>query len=164
MNKLSPSQYTLTPLHVAALQGDVKTMRYLLMTDIRDLDRQDIHGWTPLHHAALTSGACVNALLKAGADSTIQNDMKGTPIDLCRMANAPEFAKEATISTTDATLSAEEFKLQTGATWVNDIYISRMRQRELWSDPEKPKGLSKFNPAKNSPPHLVLKKDPGLEW
>ncbi|MFI9507285.1 ankyrin repeat domain-containing protein [Nocardia sp. NPDC052566] len=56
-----------TPLHYAALDGDLDTLERLLETE--DVNGRDNEGWTPLHFAAQEARpAVVERLLDAGAD------------------------------------------------------------------------------------------------
>src|SRR5262245_56658534 len=56
-----------TPLHYAALEGDVARVRHLLASGLA-ADAPDDNGWTPLHFAAQRNAAdATKELLKAGA-------------------------------------------------------------------------------------------------
>lgn len=66
-----------TPLHYAALDGDLDAIERLLVTE--DVDVRDNDDWTPLHFAANRGhSAAVQRLLDAGADIDALTE-KGMP-------------------------------------------------------------------------------------
>ncbi|WP_280365728.1 ankyrin repeat domain-containing protein [Nocardia wallacei] len=66
-----------SPLHYAAVDGDLAAVERLLHTD--DVNLADSDGWTPLHFAARSAApAVVERLLDAGADIDAVTD-KGMP-------------------------------------------------------------------------------------
>lgn len=70
-------EYGRTPLHYAALDGDMATIERLLA--VEDVNLADYQGWTPLHFAANRGRADVVArLLDAGADVNAVTE-KGMP-------------------------------------------------------------------------------------
>ena len=79
--------YDQTILHVAAFEGDVEILTYLLKScKPSDLKKRDKNGWTPLH-AAASQGKLeqYDALLKKGASPNAQNGDLTSPFAyLCR--------------------------------------------------------------------------------
>ena len=70
------------PLHAAALQGNVTTVRQHIEAG-SDLDRKDAYGSTPLIVAATFGKTEVaRALIEAGADLSITNNEGATPLHI----------------------------------------------------------------------------------
>ena len=68
-----------TPLHYAAMEGEVVRINALLEAGADVNARDEYLGFTPLHYAPLHVDA-VRALLKAGADVNARDTMDGTPL------------------------------------------------------------------------------------
>jgi uncharacterized protein len=69
-----------TPLHAAAVHGDLPELRRLLMSGA-DPSAADIDGFTPLHFAIQQSHVeAVSALLAAGADVNRRNRFGNGPL------------------------------------------------------------------------------------
>jgi ankyrin repeat protein len=69
-----------TPLHYAALDGDVGRVRQLLASGLV-AGATDDNGWTPLHFAAQSNAADATAqLLKAGASVDARDAHGNTPL------------------------------------------------------------------------------------
>lgn len=79
-----------TPLHVAAVWGDVKVGKLLLEAGA-DPNVHGEYGYTPLHEAALRGNAdFVKLLLANGASKELRNEDGQTPMDLVEQSeNAP---------------------------------------------------------------------------
>ena len=70
------------PLNHAALSNDVKMINTLLELGA-DINRQNLSGFTPLHHAVeLQSEAAIALLVVKGADTTIKNGRNLTPEEM----------------------------------------------------------------------------------
>ncbi|KAI3888137.1 hypothetical protein MKW92_024987 [Papaver armeniacum] len=87
-----------SPLHIAAMSGDVKLARKILSKVPEGLDlalKQDSNGFTPLHLACVrTSVSMVRLLLEAKSDACIVQDQDGrTPLHLAAMKNQGEVMK-----------------------------------------------------------------------
>jgi ankyrin repeat protein len=68
-----------TPLHVAAVHGDVEIVRLLLQAGAK-VDVQGEHGYTPLHEAiAQKHKGVAEVLLQAGASVDLPNSDGVTP-------------------------------------------------------------------------------------
>jgi len=66
-------------LHEASRFGNLEVVNSLIQAG-RDVNSQDVAGWTPLHHASMKGHVeVIIALLAAGADKTIKNKWGGTP-------------------------------------------------------------------------------------
>jgi ankyrin repeat protein len=79
-----------TPLHVAAIWGDV-CMGKLLLDAGADLMVTGEHGYTPLHEAVEQGNAgFARLLLNAGASSEVKNDDGYTARDLAQRSTSAE--------------------------------------------------------------------------
>ncbi|KAM3936443.1 ankyrin repeat domain-containing protein 42 [Leptodactylus fuscus] len=73
------------PAHVAALKGDLVTLRNLIESGIININERDDRGSTPLHKAAgLGQVECIQWLLEMGADYNITNEAGETPKDVAK--------------------------------------------------------------------------------
>lgn len=69
-----------TPLHVAAEEGHLHMVEYLIANGAK-IDALDMHGWTPLHSACYRGHIdIVMYLLAAGADCLAVTDDGNTPL------------------------------------------------------------------------------------
>ena len=72
------------PLNWAALQNDTAMIELLLELGA-DIDRQNLSGFTPLHHAVEVQAVeAIELLLRRGADTTIRNRNNLTPAEYAR--------------------------------------------------------------------------------
>jgi uncharacterized protein len=79
-----------TPLHVAAIRGDVHIIGLLLDAGA-EIDARGEHGHTPLHEAVGQEHIeAVKLLLCRGADPRIRNDWRQTAKELAQIAGAHE--------------------------------------------------------------------------
>jgi len=82
-----------TPLHVAAIRGDVMTARLLIEAGA-DINAQGDGGYTPLHEACTQRKRnVVELLLQYGADQSICERDGLTPLDLAEMFEAEEIVE-----------------------------------------------------------------------
>ncbi|XP_053561049.1 LOW QUALITY PROTEIN: ankyrin repeat domain-containing protein 42 [Bombina bombina] len=73
------------PAHVAALKGDLVTLRKLIESGIININERDDKGATPLHKAAGQGQIeCIQWLLEMGADYNITNQAGETAKDIAR--------------------------------------------------------------------------------
>lgn len=81
-----PDKHGMRPLHFAASKNSLNAIKLLLELGV-DVDPVDCQGNTPLwsaaYYASRDSGACVKALLKAGADPQHSNG-RMSPMELAR--------------------------------------------------------------------------------
>jgi uncharacterized protein len=78
-----------TPLHVAAVRGDVAPINCLLDHGA-DIDAIGEFGETPLHVAVqMNHPEAVRTLLARGASRHIKNDLGKTPLDLAQDVKSP---------------------------------------------------------------------------
>ncbi|KAG8550606.1 hypothetical protein GDO81_023183 [Engystomops pustulosus] len=73
------------PAHVAALKGDLVTLRKLVESGIININERDDKDSTPLHKAASHGQVeCIQWLLEMGADHNIPNEAGETPRDVAK--------------------------------------------------------------------------------
>jgi ankyrin repeat protein len=83
-----------TPLHVAAVWGDVDAIE-LLMGAGADVNARGEFGHTPLHEASAQNKLeAVRVLMAWGADLVIKNDWGQTPREAAALAGNSEIEKE----------------------------------------------------------------------
>ena len=82
-----------TPLHVAAIRGDVSAMTTLIDAGA-DIDARGEHGYTSLHEAVGQGhGTGVSLLLSRGASAHIADDDGRTPQQLAELLGAHEITR-----------------------------------------------------------------------
>ncbi len=75
--------YGLTPWHIAAMTNNQRAALLLFQAKIWDINAQDAHGCTAMHHAAVAGHLTFIHFLKShGASEKICNFYRGTPHDL----------------------------------------------------------------------------------
>jgi ankyrin repeat protein len=75
-------RYDMTPLHAAAVGGQLKAARILLQHNA-DIEAQDIDGWTPLHSAsACGHPSLARLLLGYGVNVNARDKHGSTPLHL----------------------------------------------------------------------------------
>ncbi|GAB4821639.1 hypothetical protein N2152v2_008685 [Parachlorella kessleri] len=76
----NPDDTKATPLHWAALRGNLGEVQALLAAEPKGVARTDSHGWTALHWAAGAGQAeCASALMRAGASLEARASETDTP-------------------------------------------------------------------------------------
>lgn len=89
LNRQEPS-YGNTTLHIAAACGHLHIVDWILEQPGRAVDVQEVHGWTPLHLAALKGeAACAEALVKAGCNTALKDAQGKTAAELA--ASPPDW-------------------------------------------------------------------------
>lgn len=79
-----------TPLHIAAVRGDVAAIAALLDAGA-DIQSRGEHGYSPLHEAVEQGHIdAVRLLLERGASRTVTNDHGHTPIQSARILKEHE--------------------------------------------------------------------------
>lgn len=82
-----------TPLHVAAVWGDLDAIN-LLVDAGADINAIGDRGYTPLHEAVEQGNVqAVKLLLKRGARADIQNEMAMTPMSIAMLKDAEELVQ-----------------------------------------------------------------------
>jgi hypothetical protein len=86
------------PLNFAALQNDTAMIELLLELGA-DIDRQNLSGFTPLHHAVEAQALeAIALLLERGADTTVENNRGLTPGEFALATNRSRAAKALGVS------------------------------------------------------------------
>ena len=84
-------EYGRTPLHYAALDGDLATC-VMLLDSSTSIDEQDDNGWTALHFAAQDGRLqVVEELLRRGADPSLTNAHGNGPLFVAIMNARGDF-------------------------------------------------------------------------
>lgn len=82
-----------TPLHVAAIRGDISALQALLDVGA-DVNAQGEHQYTPLHEAVEQGHVkAVRTLLAANARKDLTNDDGVTPLALAELLDETEIAE-----------------------------------------------------------------------
>lgn len=77
-----------TPLHVAVISGNLGATEQLLKEEAQSNSR-DVHGWTPLHHAALQGNSLmIELLLARGSSQALTTNMGGTHQDIWNLTHS----------------------------------------------------------------------------
>lgn len=70
-----------TPLHLAAKEGHIETVKALLEHGAQ-VNAQNLYGWTPLHVAAVRNYTDITRLLlDRGGDITVEDNYGQTPVE-----------------------------------------------------------------------------------
>ena len=78
---MAKDEYHLTPLHHAAMRGNIKIVEHLVSLTGIDVNSRDKQGSTALHIAATYDNtAIVKVLLEHGADFTLEDKQSQTPL------------------------------------------------------------------------------------
>lgn len=137
--------YQLNPLHVAVLERNESKLVDLLERKVCGVNEGDIHGCTPLHHAAATQQVGLMALLKQhGAKENLLNDRNGTPQDLLRLTRLPKPESSDPVLIWDQDLKQPQFKSGVevakaiGSTFAREVYTPYEVFKADWSSLEQP--------------------------
>lgn len=88
MSLMLTSCATMTPLHKAAIRGDVAAIEKYVEKGI-PIDKRDVTGNTPLHYAYYHGQKeAIERLKEYGADLTVRNKDGDTPLDMQKIAEA----------------------------------------------------------------------------
>jgi len=122
------TKYKITPLHVAAMTGQLKTAEKLLRIMKVNPNHSDHQGWTPLHHATLLEDDDMVALLKKfKASEKLKNDQGATPDELHDLLH-PKPLREKIYQVTDAgdfeEITPDQFQVITGAEYINQMVVT----------------------------------------
>lgn len=195
LTKKDSKSHQLTPLAIACMQGREKVAFALLdklaefaatskkpETLTAALNAQDQYGWTPLHHAALTSKVIFDRLCELGADQTAKTKLGDSYLDLQRMVgledNLP--AKQAVKIEVEegnfvaiSEISQEALQRLTGIEcYREDPYFSPDQLKQLWMVERGEDHFSpnieqmvadKFAQYQANPPQLLIAKNKELE-
>lgn len=78
-----------TPLHIAALNGNLRAI-VLLLTEGAELNARGEGGMTPLHYAVqMEQIDAIKLLLEHGADHSVTDDFEETPASTARIMKHP---------------------------------------------------------------------------
>lgn len=170
------SQKKWTPLTIAVMRGREAVVEALLKTKAKEqLNLPDEFGWTPMHHAALSSEAIYRRLLREGASVTSLNAMRGTPQDIYSLAHTPAKLRpptvflaesDALIPTTD--LSSEQLRRLSLEEWRDAPFYPPCFWNILWNKIQNPRdrdGMYQgaYGEFCRSRPKLLIKEEPGLQ-
>lgn len=191
LTKRDKKVYGLTPLAIACMQGRAAVVNEMLdrmdeacknneckREDVeRWINKKDDFGWTPLHHAVLTSQEIFDRLREMGADINARTNLGGTCDDLRRLtslADNPLAKRNVKIEDNKGRLfdlseiSAERLKELTGLEgYRDDPYFSPEHLKKLWMDtPNMAEPVQRFireitteyNRLKANPPCLIIGK------
>jgi hypothetical protein len=106
--------FQVTPLHVAALRGDVAEVQSLIGVNAQD----SLGHLTPLHCAAAIGGLeVVQALLRAGADVNAQGRLRITPLSLAAAMGGEPAVVQALLAA-GARVNAQDDMGMTSLHWI----------------------------------------------
>ena len=87
--------FGMTPLHGAAMIGNVEVARVLIEKGQADVNRQSLNGFTPLHIAAVSGKTdFVQFLLDKGANRDLRDSRNLTPAEAAAQFPAMSYSKE----------------------------------------------------------------------
>lgn len=143
-----PDTFNLTPLMIAVMKAKSLVVDHLLKVAketnhlSQSLNAKDEFGWTPLHHAALTSDAIYQMLSSHGASKTALNCGNGTAEDIKNLVShdvpSPSASKITVFqdngqATPLLNIAKENIKSILGISEYRDFnYFSRKEYKHLW--------------------------------
>ncbi len=143
--------HNLTPLMIAVMKTKSHVVSKLLAVaksqnwTLQELSRVDNFGWTPLHHAALSSEAIFEDLINHGAPIHLKNKANGTPMDIKNLVSfiVPSTSASKTTVFMDnnqtilvSKIAPENLKSILGITEYRDCnYYPKSEYKYLWTAP-----------------------------
>lgn len=130
----STTRHKLSPLHVAVISNNAQAVQLLLSANV-DVNTKDHKGWTPFHHAACWGNLdMLNALRRHGADKKALTSTGGTYEDiLCLTNKIVRFSPINLLSAEGTLFTPEQYKAITNSEYVAELYVSRIRMIQDWS-------------------------------
>jgi hypothetical protein len=130
-------QKELTPLHFAAMRGDVQAAIFLMRAGAK-VNASDKRKWTPLHYAACNHDVPMMEILKiGGADAKAKTDLGLTSDDILRFTAVAKKSADAAIpllwkdaSGKTSALTQQQFAKITQAEYIDEVIVTPTRMLE----------------------------------
>lgn len=134
------NSYKLTPLHLSVLTGR-KDLIVPLIKAGADPEKADLHGWKPIHHAALRADGIFQELIIGGANPSAKTSFGGSCEDLRRLSGIlPSQESMKTLSVLSMKdkkkVPATEENLPGLKKYCDEVYFSEENLKELWQQEE----------------------------
>lgn len=139
LNQKTPCR-GLTPLHVAAITGNVEAAAQLIAAGAKT-DCCDHQNWTPLHHAALAGNSVmIDLLTRSGTNLQVQTTLGATFKNISDLLHPPQSNPKVVWKEADGPvrlITCDEFYNYTSSKFLSENKITQEQLFSYWNTPPK---------------------------